>query len=95
MMKMENKPYIKLDVPDEGFTLPEIKNEIFKKAWEVLECWSPIGIHGTPDHIVLRDEYDVEITDDIQLRERMNKSLNFSAVFKEHQKANSFFLESQ
>lgn len=91
MMKMEYKSHIELDLPSEGFTLPGIKKEVFKKAWEVLESWSPIGIHGTPDHVILRDEYDVEITNDIQLRDRINQSCNFSAVFKEHQKANNFF----
>ncbi|GEM_PF-5607925 len=83
-MKMEFKSYIELQIPSESFTLPEIKAEIFKKAWEVLEVWSPNGIHGKPDDVILRNRYDQEITNDLDLKERINKSENFSAVFKSH-----------
>ena len=91
MMKMEYRSHIQLNIPSKGFTLPEIKKEIFNRTWEILEQWSPKGIHGTSDHVILMDEYDVEIIDDDQLKDRLNKSLNFSAVFKEHQNLNSFF----
>lgn len=83
-MKMLNTHYIKLETPREGFTLPGIRAEIYKKAWEVLEAWSPMGIHGTPDDVILRNMYDNEITSDIDLNERIKKSENFSAVFKSH-----------
>src|SRR5690348_18151286 len=83
-MKLEYKPYLQLQIPNEGFTLPGIKAEIFKKAWEVLEVWSPNGIHGKPDDVILKNRYDQEITNDLDLKKRINKSENFSAVFRSH-----------
>ena len=83
-MEIKYTPHIQLNLPSEGFTLQEIKKEIFDRAWEVLEQWSPKGIHGTPDHIILMDEFDVEIINDSELRDRLSNSLNFSVIFKGH-----------
>src|ERR1700691_6142663 len=92
MMKMELSPHIELDLPCEGIDLPTIKTKIFYKAWEILARWSPTGIHDVPEDVVLRDEYDIEITDDAQLKDRLSESLNFSAVFRKHrQNPNNFF----
>lgn len=93
MMKMEYKSYIELDLPKYGADLPTIKTEIFYKAWEILNHWSARGVHGAPEDVILRDEYDIEIRDDEQLRDALSKSHTFSAVFRQHRQNpnNNFF----
>ncbi len=81
VMKMQLRAEIEFD---DNAKLMEIKEKILEKFWQIMSPLSSIGPHGSADLVILRDEYDLEITSEEQLQERIKESSQFSAVFQEH-----------
>lgn len=71
-----------LEVDDKSATLKDIKEKVFDIFWKTMIQF--MDKHGSSDMVVLRDNKGVEITDDAFLKECLQKSSDFSAVFSGH-----------
>ncbi len=88
-MKMEYElGKIEIEVPSETSldpqgekTLKKVKEHVFETVKPIMERWSSRGVHGSPEHVVLKNTDGVAVTDDRHLRESIQRSTEFSAVF--------------
>lgn len=80
LLKMEHLQSAEIEVAKDD-TLLIVKEKIFHFFWEKLAWMSPIGKHGKPEDVVLKDR-DVEITTDSQLQQKVKELKEFQVVFK-------------
>jgi hypothetical protein len=82
MMKMELLGHnAKIDVDQED-TLLSVKEKIFNFFWDKLWHLSPMGRHGKPEDVLLKDRDFTEITTMEELQELMARCEAFQVVFK-------------
>jgi hypothetical protein len=60
--------------------LPEINSKIFEAFWRVMGELIPQGKHGAPEHIILKDNIGIEITNIATFKSSFEKSPIFNAV---------------
>jgi hypothetical protein len=81
VMKIEFKAEI--DIEDSS-KLSEIHKKVYEIFWETMSLHSPIGEHGDPSQVILKDHNHLEITNDTQLKERLAECKNFEVTFRDH-----------
>lgn len=79
VMKMVFESKIEIE---NSATLKDVKQKVFDTFWHTMKQF--IHVHGNPDQVILKDESNVEIADDFDLKKKLEKSTNFIAVFGLH-----------
>lgn len=83
VLKMEMSFTTKIEM-EEPYDIYKVKSLIFEEFWQHFEKLSPIGKHGSPEHVLLRDRCQVPVDSTEDLIERIKECPNFEAVFVKH-----------
>lgn len=79
VMKLQFFTWIEVD---DNPSLLQLKEKIYTVFWETMQRY--IVPHGNPDHVILKDFYNIEVTTDRELKKSLKKSIHFSIAFQEH-----------